>query len=274
MSVTTGTETGVGPLLRSWRQRRHLSQLDLASEAGVSSRHLSFVETGRSRPSREMVLHLAEHLDIPLRARNNLLLAGGYAPTYRETDVDAPPFEPVREALSAVLAGHEPYPAIIVDRHWNLVQANTASALLIEGVAPWLLQPPANALRISLHPEGLAPRIVNLVEWTDHVLGALRRNALISGDEELLALEEELRGYVEGQDSDAGRRSGEGPGELAIPLRLRVDDGELAMITTIATFGTAIDVTLAELILEAFLPADAATAAALHDRATAANGGA
>jgi transcriptional regulator with XRE-family HTH domain len=270
MATNPSVESGVGPLLRTWRQRRHLSQLDLASAAGVSSRHLSFVETGRSRPSREMVLHLAEHLDIPLRARNNLLLAGGYAPTYRETDLDAPPFQPVRHALDAVLAGHEPYPAIIVDRHWNLVSANTAALLLVEGVAPHLLEPPTNALRMSLHPDGLAPRIINFAEWTDHVLGALRRNALISGDEELLALEQELRGYGEDQGLDPAWRSGEGPGELAIPLRLRSGDGELALITTLATFGTAVDVTLAELTLEAFLPADAETAAALHARAASA----
>jgi transcriptional regulator with XRE-family HTH domain len=183
-------------LLRDWRQRRRLSQLHLASEAEVSPRHLSFVETGRSRPSRELVLHLAEHLDIPLRERNALLLAAGYAPTYHETAFDAPEMQPVRDALDKVLSGHEPFPAVVVDRRWNLISANNpALTLLTDGVAPELLEPPANALRASLHPDGLAPRIVNFAECSEHLLTRLDRQVAASGDEELRALGNELRTY-------------------------------------------------------------------------------
>jgi transcriptional regulator with XRE-family HTH domain len=242
-----------------------MSQLDLASEAGISSRHLSFVETGRSRPSREMVLHLAEHLDVPLRDRNSLLVGAGYAPTFQASDYDAPEMAAVRRAIDAVLAGHEPYPAILVDRRWTLVAANRAAVLLVEGVAPELLAPPCNVLRASLHPEGLAARIVNLAEWAHHIIGGLRRQVAVTGDEELRELEAELVGYADAQGAAPGPPT-EAPGAVAIPVRLRSDDGELAFITTIATFGTALDITLAELAIEAFLPADAATAAALHAR--------
>jgi len=257
----------VGPMLRIWRQRRRLSQLDLANVSGVTSRHLSFVETGRSRPSREMVLHLAESLDVPLRDRNNLLMAAGYAPTFRQRDLSDPSFDSVRAALDQVLAGHEPYPAIVVDRTWHLVAANTAALVLVEGVAPHLLDPPANVLRASLHPDGLAPRIRNLEQWADHVLGRLRRQALIAGDDELAALERELSGYVADAGIDNRRGASEAPNEVAIPLLLDSERGPLAFITTIATFGTAIDITLAELALEAFLPADANTTAVLRSYA-------
>jgi transcriptional regulator with XRE-family HTH domain len=251
-------------MLRSWRQRRHLSQLDLASLAGVTARHISFVETGRSRPSREMVLHLAEHLEVPLRDRNQLLLAAGFAPTFRHSDLSDPSFDPVRRALEQVLAGHEPYPAIVVDRGWSLVSANAAAAVLVEDVAPELLQAPVNVLRVSLHPRGLGRRIRNLDQWADHILGRLRRQALLTGDDELRGLEAELQDLVAAQGVD-GRRSGhEGPGEVAIPMLLDSRKGPLALVTTIATFGTALDITLAELALEAFLPADAATADALR----------
>jgi transcriptional regulator with XRE-family HTH domain len=255
----------VGGLLRDWRQRQRLSQLELASTAGVSSRHLSFIETGRARPSREMILHLAEHLDVPLRQRNALLLAAGFAPSYHETDLAAPEMGAVREALDRVLAGHEPYPAVVVDRQWNITRSNEACALLLERVAPELLEPPVNALRVSLHPEGMAPHIVNLAEWSEHLLGRLRRQVLLSGDEQLGALEDELLQYP-GIPAPAAVRhgAGEGPSELAVTLRIRTDYGELTFLSTIATFGTAIDITLAELSIEAFLPADAATAAALH----------
>jgi transcriptional regulator with XRE-family HTH domain len=264
-AVTDTRSPSVGALLREWRTRRRMSQLDLASEAGISSRHLSFVETGRSRPSREMVLHLAEHLDVPLRDRNSLLVAAGYAPTFQASDYDAPEMAAVRSAIDAVLAGHEPYPAILVDRRWTLVAANRAAVLLVEGVAPELLAPPCNVLRASLHPEGLAPRIVNLAEWAHHIIGGLRRQVAVTGDEELRELEAELVGYADAQGAAPGPPT-EAPGTVAIPVRLRSDDGELAFITTIATFGTALDITLAELAIEAFLPADVATAAALHAR--------
>ena len=182
----------VGPLLRDWRQRRRLSQLDLAVGAGVSARHVSFVETGRARPSAEMVMQLAEHLDVPLRDRNALLLAAGYAPAFAQRDLDDPEMGPVRDVLDRLLRGHEPYPAIVVDRHWGLVAANRAVALLTEGAAPHLLEPPVNVLRLGLHPDGLAPRIRNLGEWRAHLLDRLSRQAVVSGDPALFALHEEL----------------------------------------------------------------------------------
>jgi transcriptional regulator with XRE-family HTH domain len=245
--------------LRDWRQRRRLSQLDLALEAGVSARHLSFVETGRARPSAEMVLHLAEQLEVPLRDRNQLLLAAGYAPVYNRRPLDDPEMEPVREALDRVLTGHEPYPALVVDRSWNMVAANSSVALLVEGVAPELMEPPANVLRVSLHPDGCAPRIANLGEWKAHLLERLGRQVALTGDEELRALYDELDGYpapaFDGVDAASS---------IAVPLRIRAGDGELAFFSTVATFGTAVDITVAELAIESFFPADAATADALR----------
>jgi transcriptional regulator with XRE-family HTH domain len=258
-STSPPADATVGPLLRSWRQRRHLSQLDLANVAGVTTRHLSFVETGRSRPSREMVLHLAESLDVPLRERNQLLLAAGYAPVFRQSDLSDPSFATVRQALDQVLAGHEPYPAIVVDREWNLVSFNAAAAVLTEDVAAELLAPPLNVLRTSLHPRGLAPRIRNLPVWADHILSRLRRQALVTGDDDLVALDVELTGYVRDAGIEPARHSGESTNEVATPLLLDSRKGPLALISTIATFGTALDITLAELALEAFLPADDAT---------------
>jgi transcriptional regulator with XRE-family HTH domain len=265
MAVTTGAP-GVGELLRDWRRRRRLSQLDLSVEAEVSARHLSFVETGRSKPSRELVLHLAEHLDVPLRERNTLLLAAGFAPVYRETSLDAEEMAPARDALDKILAGHDPYPAVIVDSRWDLVSANaSALRLMTDGVAPELLQPPVNAMRVSLHPEGLAPRIANLGEYSAHLLVRLQRQAALSQDPAIGELLDELRTYpgVEEQASAAV-----GPAELLfIPLRLRTGDGaELTFFSTLATFGTAVDITLAELSIESFFPADEATAAALRDQ--------
>jgi transcriptional regulator with XRE-family HTH domain len=254
----------VGTLLRDWRQRRRLSQLDLALEAGVSARHLSFVETGRSRPSAEMVLHLADQLEVPLRDRNQLLLAAGYAPRYGERSLDEPEMKPVRDAVELVLAGHEPYPAVVVDRGWNLVAGNRAVALLTEGVAPELLEPPVNVLRVSLHPDGVAPRIANLGEWRAHLLERLGRQVATTGDAELAALYEELAAYpaptapVESTGEEARRAA-----DIVIPLRIRTDDGELAFFSTVTTFGTPLDVTVSELAIESFFPADAATADAV-----------
>ena len=250
------TEVGVGALLRNWRQRRHLSQLDLALDAGVSARHLSFVETGRSRPSPEMVLLLAEELEVPLRDRNQLLLAAGYAPVYGQRGLDEPDMKPVREALDLVLRGHEPYPAVVVDRGWNMVAANSSVGVLTEGVAPGLLAPPANVLRLSLHPDGMAPRILNLGEWRDHLLERLGREVVLTGDEALAALLVELGGYPAPEGTDVGGAGG----EIAVPLRLRVGDAELAFFSTVATFGTAVDITVAELSIESFFPADTDTA--------------
>jgi transcriptional regulator with XRE-family HTH domain len=251
----------VGALLREWRRRRRLSQLDLALDAGVSARHLSFVETGRSRPSAEMVLHLAQHLDVPLRDRNQLLLAAGYAPVFGQRGLDEPEMGPVREALELVLRGHEPYPAVVVDRHWGMVAGNSAIALLIEGVAAELLEPPVNVLRASLHPDGMAPRIVNLGEWRAHLLDRLGRQAVSTGDPALAALYAELSELPGG-----GTHAPVDPvaGDIAVPLRLRAGDRELRFISTMTTFGTATDITVVEISIESFFPADAATAEAVR----------
>jgi transcriptional regulator with XRE-family HTH domain len=256
----TREPTPLGTLLREWRQRRRVSQLELALDAGVSARHLSFLETGRSRPSRQMLLHLAEQLEVPLRERNRLLLAAGFAPAYPQHAFDAPELGPVRAALQRVLDAHRPFPAVVVDRGWNLVAANASSELFTRHVDPALLAPPANVLRASLHPDGLAPRIANLAEWRAHLLERLRRQIDVTGDEALAGLLAELEAYPAPDATPAGHDPSL---DVAVPLRFRADDGELVFISTIATFGTAIDVTLAELSIEAFLPADEATAAAL-----------
>lgn len=261
---TVAAGSGIGSMLRDWRQRRRLSQLDLALEAGVSARHLSFIETGRARPSAEMVIRLADQLDIPLRVRNQLLLSAGYAPAYGQHGLEAPEMGPVREALERVLGGHEPYPALVVDRHWGMVAANRAVGLLTSGVAPALLEEPVNVLRLALHPDGLAPRIANLGEWRAHLLDRLGRQAVVSGDPALAVLHDELTSYPGGDRSHAHDVA---VGEIATPLRLRHDGVELAFISTLTTFGTAVDVTLSELSIEAFLPGDAATAAVLRETA-------
>lgn len=248
----------VGLLLRDWRTTRRHSQLDVSADTGVSTRHLSYVETGRSRPSRDLVLRLADHYDVPLRDRNALLLAGGFAPAYRERSLEDEEMAPIRQALERVLAGHEPYPALVVDRGWHLVQANAAVAPLLDGVAPDLLEPPVNVLRLSLHPDGMAGRILNLAEWRGHLLERLAREAAITGDDDLGTLVTELRGYPGGEDHPPPE------GRVAVPLRLRAEAGELAFVSTVTTFGTAVDIALAELSVEAFLPADEATARALR----------
>lgn len=252
-----GGRAPVGPLLRGWRERRRLSQLDLALEAGVSARHVSFVETGRARPSREMVLRLAEHLGIPLRERNPLLLAAGYAPAYPLRALSDAEMAPVRAALDLILTGYQPYPALAVDRGWNLVSANASLALLTEGAAGELLTPPVNVLRLSLHPDGLANQIVNLAQWRGHVLDRLAREAEATGAADLAALHRELLDYPGGLEHRHGP-------DLAVPLRLRTGDRELAFLSTVTTFGTAVDITLAELSVEAFLPADRSTAETVH----------
>jgi transcriptional regulator with XRE-family HTH domain len=251
----------VGALLRDWRQRRRMTQMDLALEADVSARHLSFIETGRSTPSAEMVKHLAEQLDVPLRERNELLLAAGYAPAYGQRDLDEPEMGPVREALERVLKGHEPFPAVVVDRHWGMVAGNSAIPLLTAGVAEHLLAPPVNVLRLTLHPEGMAPRIANLPEWRAHLLDRLGRQVVTSGDPALAALHEELAALPGGAAAPAHDLAA---GEIATPLRIRHGDAELSFISTYTTFGTAIDVTVSELSIEAFFPADEVTAQALR----------
>lgn len=234
--------------LRERRTRRRLSQLDLALRAGTTQRHLSFIESGRSSPGRNMVVRLAESLELPLRERNELLLAAGFAPAYPESRLDDPVLAPVRTAIDHILRGHLPYPALVVDRHGDLVAANTAFDVLTEGAAPELLGPGTNVYRLALHPDGLAPRIHNLAEWARHILAGLGH---------LTELRDELISYVPDLDPSAGQLG------FAVPLQLRSSYGELRLMTTVTTFATAVDVTLAELKLEAFLPGDAATAAAL-----------
>ncbi|HEY8624391.1 MAG TPA: helix-turn-helix transcriptional regulator [Solirubrobacteraceae bacterium] len=256
-------ENHVGTLLRDWRRRRRLSQLDLALDAGVSTRHLSFVETGRSRPSPDMLVHLADQLEVPLRERNQLLLAAGYAPRYGARDLDDPEMASVRDALGRVLEGHEPFPAFAIDRSWNLVASNGALGPLLEGVAPELLMPPVNVLRLALHPDGLAPRVANLGEWRGHLLHRLGRELALTADPGLEELRRELLSYPGPSDEPAPRSD-----EIMVELRLRSDEGELSFFSTVTTFGTAVDVTLAELSIEAFFPADAETAQVLQARAT------
>jgi transcriptional regulator with XRE-family HTH domain len=254
------SDNRVGTMLRDWRRRRRLSQLDLALEAGVSARHLSFVETGRANPSPEMVLHLAEQLEVPLRDRNQLLLAAGYAPQFGARSLDDAEMAPVRDALGRVLAGHEPYPAFAVDRGWNLVASNGALGLLLHGVSADLLTPPVNCMRLALHPEGLAPRIRNLGEWRAHLLHRLDRQITLTGDEPLRELHHELLGYPGDEDDHEAVAD---PGEIMVELRLESDAGELVFFSTVTTFGTAVDITVSELSIEAFFPADSSTAAAL-----------
>jgi transcriptional regulator with XRE-family HTH domain len=253
------TAPQVGPLLREWRERRRLSQLELALEAGVSARHVSFIETGRSNPSADMVLKLAGKLEVPLRESNRLLLAAGYAPRYGALAFEAPEMDPVREAIDRVLAGHEPYPALVVDRQWELVAANQGIGVLTAGADPALLEPPVNALRLALHPDGVARRVINLGEWRAHLLARLRRQVALTADDRLAELLEELEAYPGPEDEAPAV-----PGEVVVGLRIRHGDEELSLLSTVATFGTPLDVTVAELAIESFYPADEATAAALR----------
>jgi transcriptional regulator with XRE-family HTH domain len=251
----------VGPLLRDWRLRRRLSQMDLALESGISTRHLSFVETGRSKPSQEMLLRLAERLAVPLRERNQLLLAAGYAPQFSELALDDPSMAPVRDAVGRVLQGHEPYPAFAVDAGWNLIASNAALGVLIEGASEELLRPPVNCMRLALHPEGVAPRIINLAEWRAHLLHRLERQLALSGDSRLAELLDELCSYP---GADGSVPHADETKEIMVELRLaHGDDRELRFFSTVTTFGTALDVTMSELSIEAFFPADHLTAQSL-----------
>jgi transcriptional regulator with XRE-family HTH domain len=261
MAVPEGAPSA-GALLREWRQRRNLSQLELALRSAVSARHLSFIETGRARPSREMILHLAERLDVPLRDRNRLLLAAGFAPVFGERSLGEREMAPVREALERFLAAHEPYPALVVDRHWNVLAANRGIAYVNRDVAPELREPPANALRIALHPRGLAARISNLANWSGYLLARLRREIEATGDRELETLYDELAAYpgTTTEFDPAGPLSSD---DVLFMQELRLDDRELAFFCTLTTFGTPRDLTLAELTIVAFYPADAPTAEAL-----------
>ena len=255
----------IGELLRQWRERRRLSQLSLALDTEISTRHLSFVETGRSAPSREMVLRLAEQLEVPLRERNALLLAAGFAPVYPHSGLDDDAMTAIRAAIRQLLTAHEPYPAIVIDRAWNLIDANASVALFTNGLPPELLAPPTNVLRVSLHPDGLAPRIVNIGEWRGHLFTRLRRQIALTADPALTALYDELRAYPCDQPEPDVELPG--PGEVLVPLRVRHAGGELAFFTTVSTFGTPLDVTLSELAIEAFYPANPETAAVLRGAA-------
>jgi transcriptional regulator with XRE-family HTH domain len=254
-----------GDYLREWRGKRRMSQLELATKAEISARHLSFLETGRSQASRDMLLHLSEQLDIPLRERNVILLAAGYAPVFEERPLASPEMAAARQAVERVLKGHEPFPALAVDRHWQLVSANAAVTPLLAGVDEALLRPPVNVLRLSLHPGGLAPRIANLTEWRAHLLMRLRTQIGQTADAVLIDLLAELSklpatnmlkpGMLPPRDETAG---------VVVPLQLVTDDGKPRFLSTTTVFGTPIDVTLSELVLECFFPADDATAQALQ----------
>lgn len=246
--------------LRRWRNARRVSQLELALRAGTTQRHVSFIESGRSRPGRPIVIRLAESLGLSLRDRNGLLLSAGYAPVFPESRLDEPMLQPVREALEGILEGHMPYPALVLRPYGEVVAANDAVGLLTEEASDELLRPPVNMLRLMLHPDGMARRVENMADWGRHVIENMRAQAAKSPDPRLDEFIAELEGYVPAVKP--------GPDHLgfAVPLRLRSGDRELRLLTTITSFATAVDVTLAELHLEAFLPADAATAEALRDR--------
>jgi len=258
-----GARDPFGAHLRHWRTHRRLSQLDLAQEAEVSTRHLSYVETGRAAPSREMVLRLAERLEVPLRERNALLVAAGFAPMYRQRSLDDPAMAAARRAVDLVLKGHEPFPALAVDRHWNLVAHNALVPLLMEGASPELLKPPINVLRLSLHPEGVAPRIANLAQWRVHLLERLQQQIAATGDAVLQSLHDELEAYPAPAVSHDAPVIDTALSAVAVPFQVVMPGGVLSFISTITIFGTPVDVTLQELAVESFFPADEQTAAAL-----------
>ena len=250
----------LGEQLREWRTRRRMSQMDLALDTEISTRHLSFIETGRSKPSAAMLQRIADCLEVPHRARNAMLLAAGYAPDYQERPLDSAEMAGMRAIVEHVLKGHEPYPALAVDRHWNMIAANDAIAILVEQVSPELLTPPVNVLRLALHPDGLAPQIVNYGEWRAHILHRIDLQIEASGDAGLIALREELAGYaVEANDNVGGNVSG-----IAVPLLLDTIAGQIRFVSTVTIFGTPVDITLSELAIEAFFPADAESAALLQ----------
>lgn len=260
MTIAIDHQASFGDQLRLWRQQRHMSQLDLALEAEVSARHLSFVETGRSRPSRDMVMRLAECLSLPLRGRNALLLSAGFAPAYRERPLADPALDSARTAVQRILDGHMPYPALAVDRHWTMIAHNAVVPLLLTGVAPDLLTPPSNVLRLSLHPDGLALRIANLGEWKRHLLERLAQQIVASADPVLEALREELKAYP----APAPKLRPEDADNIVVPFALATPAGPLSFISTTTVFGTPVEVTLSEIAIESFFPADPETAARLR----------
>ena len=266
-----GARDPFGAHLRHWRTHRRLSQLDLAQEAEVSTRHLSYVETGRAAPSREMVLRLAERLEVPLRERNALLVAAGFAPMYRQRSLDDPALASARRAVDLVLKGHEPFPALAVDRHWNLVAYNALVPLLMAGAEAELVTPPVNVLRLSMHPGGLASRIANFAQWRAHLLERLQQQIAATGDPELVKLHDELAAYPTPQVSHDTPAADTDLSGVVVPFQLVTPGGVLSFISTTTIFGTAVDVTLQELAVESFFPADAWTAAALAEMAKSLN---
>lgn len=250
----------LGEQLREWRTRRRMSQMDLALDTEISTRHLSFIETGRSKPSAQMLQRIADCLDVPHRARNALLLAAGYAPDYQERALDSAEMTGMRAIVEHVLKGHEPYPALAVDRHWNMIAANAAVSLLTQLAAPELFEPPVNVLRVAMHPRGLAPHIVNRGEWRAHLLERLDHQIDASADAGLIALREELAGY----GTDVGGDHGSAANGIAVPLILDTPMGQIRFVSTVTIFGTPVDITLSELAIEAFFPADAESAALLQ----------
>lgn len=254
----------VGHQLREWRSRRRLSQMDLALDAEISTRHLSFIETGRAKPSADMLMRLAERLEVPHRARNALLLAAGYAPDYSERPLDSTEMAGVRAVVEHILKGHEPYPALAVDRHWNMIAANDAIGILVEQVSPALLVPPVNVLKIALHPDGLAPQIANFSEWRSHILDRLGHQVEASADPVLAALRDEIAAYPSTSNDNEGGHTG----AIAVPLLLDTVAGRISFVSTITVFGTPVDVTLSELAIEAFFPADRQSAKLLRSLST------
>lgn len=254
-------QAGVGSVLREWRERRGLSQLALALHGGISARHLSFIETGRSKPGRDVLLRITDGLELPLRERNEVLLAAGYAPVFPELSLQDPALTPVREALDLIVAGHEPYPSVVVDRYWNIVAASSVMILVGQVVDPTLLEPPVNAMRAGLHPKGLAPWIINLAETRAYFLGRLERQVAITGDPTLAALLEEVASYPAPEDVPDPTELPKAGTILTPQIRIRSPDGsELSLFATVLTFGTAVDVTTSELSIELGFPADASTA--------------
>ena len=266
METLAATGQTLGDHLRFWRERRRMSQLDLAAEAAISARHLSFLETGRSRPSREMVLHLAERLGLPLRAQNALLIAAGFSPAYRERALDDPELRGARRAVDLILAGHEPFPALAIDRHWTLVASNTVGTRLFGmlDVMPELLQPPVNVLRLVLHPDGMAHQVENLPQLRHHLLERLRSQVELSADPVLAGLLDELNGYPMSRDMPFRGGTVQDYGGVAVPFVVRIGDDTLSLISTTTVFGSPVDITLSELAIETFFPLDAATTQALR----------
>ncbi|MGY4738473.1 helix-turn-helix domain-containing protein [Streptomyces sp. ATMOS53] len=270
-TVATGTKAysaapadpGVGPLLRAWRERRRLSQLELALRADSSARHISFVETGRSRPSEEMLLRLAEHLDVPVRERNALLLAAGYAPHYPQTPLDDPALDALRAGLDRLIQGYEPYPALVMDARYDVVAANRGITMLLDGVPESLLAAPLNAMRLTLHPQGLAPRIRNLREWRGHLLAQMERQIALYRSAPLRELYDEVAAYPVAQSAPT-KEPAEPVPYFALPMQIEHEGRILSFISSVSTFNTPMDVTVAELAIETFLPADPATVAHLH----------